>query len=79
MEEIKVKEAMATRLVETMEPETVKVILLRIIAGDELYEAILDDGKAGPKPEKKKSTRKPRADKGRTRKFPADPDAENAG
>jgi hypothetical protein len=66
MDEDKVKEAMATRLVEGMEPEMAKQILLRVVAGDDLYEAILDDGKAGPKPERKKA-RRPRADKGKSR------------
>jgi len=71
MEEDKVKEAMATRLVQTMEPETAKAILLRVIGGDDLYETILDDGKAA-KPEKKRP-RKIRSDKGKSKGIAPEP------
>ena len=71
MEEDKVKEEMAKRLVDAMDPETAKAILLQVVSGDDLYEAILDDGKAGPKPERKKA-RKTRADKGKSKTIPPD-------
>lgn len=69
MEEDKVKQAMATKLVESMDTDRAKEILLRVIAGDDLFEAILDDGGGPPaeEPTKKKRPRRPRSDKGKTR------------
>mgnify|MGYP001279711086 CR=1 FL=1 len=69
MEEDKEKQAMASRLVAAMEPEDAKAILIRVLAGDGLYGAILAGGKV-PEPERaprKRNPRKPRSDKGKTR------------
>lgn len=75
MEDMEVQRAMAKKLVEAMESDVAKETLLRVVYGNDLYEAILDDGKV-VKPEKKRSTRKPRADKGKSRgtNLPGEPD-----
>jgi hypothetical protein len=69
VEEDKVQQAMATKLVEAMDPPQAKDVLLRVISGDALYEAILDDGAQAPggKPKKASRPRKPRSDKGKLR------------
>ena len=69
MEEDKVQQAMATKLVEAMDPPQAKDVLLRVISGDALYEAILDDGVQAPgrKTKKPSRPRKPRSDKGKLR------------
>lgn len=43
MEDDVIKNAMAKRLVYTMEPETAKAVLLKVINGDDIYAAILDE------------------------------------
>ena len=70
MEADKVKEAMAKRLVEAMEPIRAQEVILRVVAGEDVYDAILNDKKVREKIEKKKSVRKPRADKGKSRSAP---------
>jgi hypothetical protein len=78
VEEDKLKAAMATRLVEAMEPEVAKVVLFRVVSGDDLYEAILGNRDGDPEvPPKKKRTRKARADKGKSRY--ADPPTASGG
>ena len=65
MEEDKVQQAMAKKLVEAMDPAQAKDALLRIICGEPPYEAILDDGEpvAMVKTTKARKPRKQRSDK----------------
>ena len=56
MDQDAVMKEMATRLVEDMDPAKAKSVLLAVVSGTDLHEAILDDGTqpVEPKPRRKK-------------------------
>ena len=55
MDQETVLKGMATRLVEDMDPEKAKAVLLAIVAGQDVHEAILGDVPTGePKPRRKR-------------------------